>query len=234
MKRLALLAALAVGLGAGAASAQTVADLGYQGMDPASGKAPRQLVIFFHGYTQTGAAMKPLAESLARRLPDAAFIFNDGPLAAGQGRSWYVLGGEDPENTRAFAKSIAVFTVRKASLFLKVPPQSIAVVGFSQGGGVALDAGACTSPDVKAIVSLAGVLESTCDKEAAGSPASILIVHNDNDPTVKQDRIDAFQSALKTAGYDSRLETVSGATHWPSEEGIKRAEDFIVDQLGGK
>jgi predicted esterase len=235
MKRFAMLAALAVGLGAGAASAQTVASLGFQGMDPASGKAPKQLVVFFHGYTQTGAAMKPLADALAKRLPDAAFVFNDGPLTQGQGKSWYVLRGEDPDNTKAKVKDIAVGTVKKAADGLKVPPQNIVVVGFSQGGGVAFDAGSCSSPDVKAVVSLAGILANgDCKKETSGTPASVLIVHNDNDPTVKQDRIDAFQATLKANGYDSKLETVAGTTHWPAEEGLKKAEDFIVAQLGGK
>jgi predicted esterase len=235
MKRFAMLTALAIGLGAGAASAQTVASLGMTGMDPASGKAPKQLVVFFHGYTQTGAAMKPLADALAKRLPDAAFVFNDGPLTQGQGKSWYVLRGEDPDNTKAKVKDIAVGTVKKAADGLKVPPQNIVVVGFSQGGGVAFDAGSCSTPDVKAVVSLAGILANgDCKKEASGTPASVLIVHNDNDPTVKQDRIDAFQTTLKANGYDSKLETVAGTTHWPAEEGLKKAEDFIVAQLGGK
>jgi phospholipase/carboxylesterase len=234
MKPTALLAALTLSLGAHAASSPTVSSLGFQGIDPASGKAPKQLVIFFHGYTQKGQAMKPMAEALAKRLPDAAFIFNDAPLDAGPGKSWYVMRGEDPQSTKAGAKDLAVKTVKTASEGLKVKPDHIVVVGFSQGGGMAFDAGACSSPDVKAIVSLAGVLETTCEKEAKGKPAKVLIVRNDNDPTVKIDRIQAFQDALKSAGYDSKLETVSGTTHFPAEDGIKKAEDFIVAQLGGK
>lgn len=233
MKRLAVLAAVAA-LGAGAASAQTVASIGAQGQDPASGKAPKQLVVFFHGYTQTGAAMKPIVDALAKRLPDAAFVFNDGPLTAGQGKSWYVLRGEDPEGTKGKAKDIAVKMVSDAQKGLKVSAENTVVVGFSQGGGMAFDGGACVTPDVKAIVSLAGVLETTCEAEKGGRNASVLIVHNDADPTVKQDRIDAFQAALKTAGYDSKLETVAGTTHWPAPDGLKIAEDFIVAQLGGK
>ena len=42
MKRFLMLTAMAVGLGVGAAHAQKVADLGMAGMDPASGKAPKQ------------------------------------------------------------------------------------------------------------------------------------------------------------------------------------------------
>ncbi len=62
----------------------------------------------------------------------------------------------------------------------------------------------------------------------------MLIVHNDGDPTVKADRIQAFQDQLKKLGYDSKLETVTGTTHWPAADGLKKAEDFIVAQLGGK
>src|SRR5689334_23366348 len=215
MRSIATLAVLTMSLSAGAASAATVASLGFQGMDPASGKAPKQLVIFFHGYTQKGDAMKPVAEALAKRLPDAAFIYNDGPLDIQQGKSWYVMRGEDPQNTKAAAKDLAVKTVKTASEGLKVKPENIVVVGFSQGGGMAFDAGACSSPDVKAIVSLAGVLETTCQKEAKGKPAKVLIVRNDNDPLVKMDRIQAFQDGIKAAGYDSQLIQVSGTTHWP-------------------
>jgi phospholipase/carboxylesterase len=234
MKRLAVLAAIAA-FGAGAASAQTVSSLGFQGLDPASGKAPKQVVVFFHGYTQKGEAMKPLAEALAKRLPDAAFVFNDGPLDQGPGKSWYVLRGEDPDNTKGKVKELAVSTVKKAQDGLKVKPENTVVVGFSQGGGVAFDAGSCSSPDVKAIVSLAGILANgDCAVEKGGKPASVLIVHNDGDPTVKADRIQAFQDQLKKDGYESKLETVSGTTHWPAEDGLKKAQDFIVAQLGGK
>lgn len=234
MKRLALLAAIAM-LGAGAASAQTVASINMQGQDPASGKAPKQLVVFFHGYTQTGAAMKPVVDALAKRLPDAAFVFNDGPLAAGQGKSWYVLRGADPDNTKAASKALAAKTVKDAMTGLKVKPENTVVVGFSQGGGVAFDGGSCQTPDVKAIVSLAGILDNgDCALEKGAKAASVLIVRNDNDPTVKIEMIQAFQDGIKKIGYDSKLEQVAGTTHWPAEEGLKKAEDFIVAELGGK
>jgi phospholipase/carboxylesterase len=235
MKRFLMLTAMAVGLGVGAAHAQKVADLGMAGMDPASGKAPKQAVIFFHGYTQQGQAMKPIADTLAKRLPDAAFIFNNGPMPQGNGYSWYVLRGEDPDNTKGKVKDLAVGMVKKVSEGLKIPNNQIVVVGFSQGGGVAFDAGSCSTPDVKAVVSLAGVLANgDCAKEASGAQASVFIVHNDGDPTVKADRIQAFQDAAKKSGYDSKLETVSGTTHWPAPEGLIKAQDFIVAQLGGK
>lgn len=235
MLKLLAVAAIAVGIGAGAAQAQTVADIGMAGLDPRSGKAPKQAVIFFHGYTQRGAAMKSLADTLAKKLPDAAFIFNDGPLEAGGGRSWYVLRGEDTENTRAKAKQVAVDTVTKVSEGLKVPFDQIVVVGFSQGGGMAFDGGSCVSPDVKAVVSLAGIIANgDCKSESmSGGNADVLIVYNDGDPTVSRERIQQFQDTLKVGGYNSQLEVVAGNAHWPAAEGLIKAQDFIVAQLGG-
>lgn len=234
MLKLLAMAALAVGIGAGAAGAQTVADIGMSGSDPRSGKAPKQAVIFFHGYTQRGSAMKSLADTLAKRLPDAAFIFNDGPMTAQGGKSWYVLRGEDKDNTRGAVKQIAVDTVNKASDVLKVPHDRIVTVGFSQGGGVAFDAGTCVKGDVKAVVSLAGIIANgDCAAEVDGKTPAVLIVHNDADPLVGADRIKAFQDKLTEGGYTSKLDEVKGEAHWPSPDGVQKAVDFIVAQLGG-
>ena len=138
-------------------------------------------------------------------------------------------------NKQYKTRKLAVGTVKKVSEGLKIPNSQIVVVGFSQGGGVAFDAGSCSTPDVKAIVSLAGILANgDCAKEASGAPANVLIVHNDGDPTVKADRIQAFQDQLKKDGYDSKLETVVGTTHWPAPDGLIKAQDFIIAQLGGK
>lgn len=238
MKTFLALTALAIGIGAGGAHAQKVASLGFNGMDPRSGKAPTQAVILFHGYSQRGVAMKSLADTLARRLPDTAFIFNDGPIPAEPGRSWYAGRGVDSETakaSRAMAKQLAIDTVTKVSEGLNVPHDKIVVVGFSQGGGMALDAGTCSTPDVKAVVSLAGVLTvGDCSKEASGQAASVLIVYNDGDPVVRPDRIQAFQEQVAKDGYESKLETYSGTTHWPVPAGLRLAQDFIVAQLGGK
>lgn len=231
MKRLACLAAAAA-LCAGAASAQTVASTGHAGLDPASGKAPTQAVIMFHGFTQKGENMKPLAEALAKRLPDAVFIFDDAPNAARAGFSWYDMQGDNAAS-KAAAKKLATDLVSKVQTTWKIKPENMVAVGFSQGGGVALDAGICSAPDLKAVVSLAGVLESTCQKEGA-TGANILIVRNDNDNLVKEDRIVAFEDAVKAAGYTSKREQVPGTAHVVEPAGMKIAEDFIVAQLGGK
>jgi phospholipase/carboxylesterase len=236
MKRLAAklaLAAAVIGLMAGAASAQTVKSIGHEGLDPASGKAPKQAVLMFHGYTQRGVDMKVVADALAKRLPDAVFIFDNAPNTARNGFSWYDMQGDNAAS-KAAAKDLATGLVKTAETTWKLKPDHIVAIGFSQGGGVALDAGICSKPNLKAVVSLAGVLESACDKAKTDKATDILIVRNDGDPLVKEPLIVAFEDAVKKAGYTSKRDTVTGTTHWPAEDGIKKAEDFIVAQLGGK
>jgi predicted esterase len=234
MKRLLLTAATVITLGAGAASGQTLASLNQQGLDPASGKAPAQLVVFFHGYGQKGEAMKPLAAALAARLPNAAFVFNNAPLTQGNGFSWYDFAGEKAAATRQSAQETSAALVASLSKTYNVSAQNIVTVGFSQGGGVAVMAGTCGGPDVKAIVSLAGVVPVACNKEGAAPASNVFIAWNEGDPTVRRERIDAGIATMKTAGYEPALEIFQGTTHWPAEAGLKAAENFIVAQLGGK
>ena len=210
----------------------TLAELGQQGMAPASGGEAKQLVVFFHGYTQRGEAMRPLAETLAERLPDAAFVFNDAPLTAGPGRSWYNFRSDDSVETKEAARAAAAELLANLSNSMRIPPSKIVTVGFSQGGGIAAQGATCITPGAKAFVSLAGVIEIVCTETSAVSPNG-LIVWNEDDPTVDRARIDVGLASLKAAGFEPTFETFDGDTHWPAPAAIQRAMDFIVAQLGG-
>ncbi len=212
--------------------AATLAELGHQGMAPASGGPAKQLVVFFHGYTQRGEAMRPLAEQLAAQLPDAAFVFNDAPLTANAGFSWYNFRGDDSAATKEAARAAAAELVSNLSNSMRIPPSKIVTVGFSQGGGIAAQAATCITPGAKAFVSLAGVIETVCTETSAVSPDG-LIVWNQGDPMVDRARIDVGLTALKGAGYEPTFETYEGDAHWPAPPAIARAVNFIVAELNG-
>lgn len=212
--------------------AATLADLGQQGLAPASGQPAEQLVVFFHGYTQKGEAMRPLAERLAQQLPNAAFVFNDAPIPANNGFSWYNFRGDDSAATKETARANAAALVSNLSNQMRIPPSKIVTVGFSQGGGIAAQAATCVSPGATAVVSLAGVIETVCSKTGEVSP-DVLIVWNEGDPTVNRERIDVGIAALKGAGFEPDFETFEGDTHFPAPPAIDRAMEFIVAELGG-
>lgn len=211
-----------------------LADLGVQGADPRSGGAPKHLVVLLHGYTQSGAqAYAGVVANLAPRLPNAAFLFPNAPLPQGAGFSWYNFRGDDVEATKAAARDGVIAMVQKVADAYRIPADRIVIAGFSQGGGVALAAATCASPDYKAAVSLAGVVDYGCKKEG-GAAANLLFVHNRNDPTVPLARGEAGAESLRTLGYSvSGVEVFEGDRHWPAADGLKRFEDFVVAQLGG-
>lgn len=235
MKRLALAAGLLALSACSAApepvsTAPSLASLGQRGFNPASGRAPQQIVVLFHGYTQRGDAMRPLAEALAERLPDAAIVFNNAPLRANAGFSWYDFRGDTAAASRKAAADGAAALITTLSNTYQVPPSRIVTVGFSQGAGVAVQAGTCVRPAIAAVVSLAGVVESACSREASGP--DIAIYWNEGDPTVGRDRIDAGLKALDGAGYSAKLSVYQGMGHWPANAGIEAAIAFIVAKLG--
>lgn len=101
-------------------------------------------VIVLHGREMTAADLAPFAKSLG--VP-AYFVFPEGPLPAGRGRSWWPVDSEarirrlsagpmelsqmDPEG-RAEARNLLAGVIAQVA-------RPFVLVGFSQGGMLAMD-----------------------------------------------------------------------------------------------
>ena len=115
---------------------------------PASGRA-ELLFLLFHGFGATAAAMAPLAARLAAEYPQAAVLGLDAPDAAGgdaeaaAGFQWFAAHGvteaNRPERVAA-ALPAFVTSVRRLSAHFELPWERTALVGFSQGAIMALEA----------------------------------------------------------------------------------------------
>ena len=71
---------------------------------PAAGGAPRQLVVFLHGYGADGNDLIGLGREWANALPHAAFVSPDAPepcAMAPTGRQWFNLTFGDLSDDRA-------------------------------------------------------------------------------------------------------------------------------------
>jgi len=72
----------------------TPAQLDGPRLPPAGGGAPRQLVVFLHGYGADGNDLIGLGREWARALPHAAFVSPNAPEPCGMapmGRQWFDL-----------------------------------------------------------------------------------------------------------------------------------------------
>src|SRR6202163_2850429 len=114
---------------------------------PRGGKPARQLVVFLHGYGADGNDLIALGQQWQSILPDAAFVSPNAPEACAQapvGRQWFPLTFRDPdERWQGVIKAAPVLNAFLDAELARhsLPPERLALVGFSQGTMMALHVG---------------------------------------------------------------------------------------------
>ena len=132
-------------------------------LSPRSGTA-RQLVIFLHGYGADGNDLIEIGRAWQPLLPDAAFVSPHAPEPCGQapvGRQWFALTFRDPNERWVGVNKAAPVLERFIDAELarhRLPPQALALVGFSQGTMMALHVGLRRAVAPAAIVGYSGLL----------------------------------------------------------------------------
>ena len=142
----------------------TAFDLDGPRYGPASGQAPKQLVVLLHGLGADGDDLISLAPYLAQVLPEAAFVSPHAPFPCDMapfGRQWFSLQERTPEimlgGVRMAAPILDGFLdaeLEKAGL----TAERLALVGFSQGTMMALHVGLRRAAAPSAIVGFSGAL----------------------------------------------------------------------------
>lgn len=199
---------------------------------PAAG-GPRPAVIVLHGWQPAGTNGAGVVEARAARLADEGFA----ALALSL-RGWPPSGGADDCGLRQPDDVVA------AAAWLRGVPavagDRIALLGFSQGGQVALLAAARDNrlrgvaayfpvTDVArwktttANSDIPGYITSTCEPggtdarspvtRASAIGAAVLLVHGDADTRVPAEQSRLMLAALTAAGRAATLELIPGAQH---------------------
>ncbi len=173
---------------------------------PAAG-TPRHLVVLCHGYSANAAEMAVFVESWAPWLPGAAFMAPDAPQPfemLPSGFQWFSLQDRTPTVLEAGARAAAPLlnaTIDAECTRLGIPPDQVALVGFSQGAMMALHAGLRRSPVPACILAYSGALLDTpaLGTELGGHPP-VLLVHGEQDGVVPFSRAGASETALRRLG----------------------------------
>lgn len=201
---------------------------------------PSPLVIFLHGVGSSGADLMPLAELWRPRLPQAAFAAPDGPLPfdqQGTGRQWFSIAGVTPHNRpqRVAAARAGFDTILDGILRahgLSAAPQSVALVGFSQGAIMALDAVASGRWPVGAVVALSGRLASP--EPLTPAPGTrVLLLHGAADPIMPVAESATAETRLRAAGLEVSRQVLPGLGHGISDDTARLAADFLADVFPG-
>ncbi|KAB0677746.1 alpha/beta hydrolase [Aureimonas leprariae] len=200
---------------------------------------PDSLVVLLHGVGASGADLMPLGRIWARTLPDADFDAPDAPEpfdGGGPIRQWFSLEGVTPANRPArVAAARPAFDALVAGIVERHGfagrLDRVAIVGFSQGATMALDAAMRGRWPVAAAVALSGRFASP--EPLAPSPKTgFLIVHGAADPVVPATEGEHAATALRARGLAVRHHVLPGVGHEIAPEAMRLAGAFLAERLG--
>lgn len=184
------------------------------------------LYIYLHGRGGTGLAMAQVADRFAQAYPQAAHLIPEGfepsDLVA-DGRHWFSSVGVSDENRIARVISALpplVTFVREAQAHFGVTPLATALVGFSQGAIMALEAAQAHPALVGRVVAIAGRYARLPESPPA---AVIHLVHGKEDAVVLARHSVEAATRLVALGGDVTADIVPGIAHEPHPELLDRA-----------
>ncbi len=185
-------------------------DLPLKRRDALSGKAD-SLVMILHGIGANGQDVIELADHLGENMPDTLFVAPDAPHQTPinpEGRQWFSMpqydGSTHIELGVTMQESIlrVMETLNTVATAESIPVARQILLGFSQGGMLALQIAPRVSQQLCCAVSIAGMLLGAdgLGDEARSFPP-ILLCHDRNDDVVPFDRMAAARDALATNNF---------------------------------
>jgi phospholipase/carboxylesterase len=209
---------------------------------PRSGQT-RQLVILLHGFGADGNDLIEIGRALQPGLPDTAFYAPHAPepCIAGIGRQWFPLTFRDPDERWRGVNHAAPGLERMIAAELAttgLPPERLALVGFSQGTMMALHVGLHRAQSVAAIVGYSGMLvlppgsgpQGLAGELAARPP--VLLVHGDQDDVIPPEALFISAESLAAAEVPCERHLASGVGHGIDEEGLRHGALFLAKAFG--
>ena len=213
------------------------------------GLPPDAPVVFvLHGLGANANDLAGLCEEL--RLPPCLFVMPDAPLHLPgyppDGLAWYDLESprlEDFVNSQDYLFKLLDYFSKYPASFSGANRKSrpIILVGFSQGGLMALMGGLNYKGRIKAVVSMSGYIwepSKTIPHPFLSKKTPILMVHGSADTLINDDVTQSTGVALGRAGYHPVLK-VFAMGHQITAESLGAVADFLNSVLrnnpnGGK
>ena len=211
---------------------------------PARSGRPKQLVVFVHGYGADGNDLIEIGRQWQRWLPDAAFVAPHAPepcLAGGTGRQWFTLTFRDPhERWRGVnhaGPGLDAFLDAELARH-ELPPQKLALVGFSQGTMMSLHVALRRPAPMAAVVGYSGllVLEEGKGPESLApqvrSKPPILLVHGDRDDVIPIDALFLSCDSLAAAEVPVEWHLSAGVAHGIDPGALRHGGLFLARAFG--
>lgn len=209
-------------------------------IEPRSGKA-KQLVVFLHGFGADGNDLIALGQEWQELLPQAAFVSPHAPepcAGAPMGRQWFELTFRSPdERWRGVNKARPVLDAFLDAELARhnLGPESLALVGFSQGTMMALHVALRRAQPIAAVVGYSGIYvtpESADGPDKAkaeiGSRPPVFLVHGAQDDLIPAQALFLSANLLAAAEVPVQWHLSPGVGHGIDAEGLRQGGEFLA------
>jgi phospholipase/carboxylesterase len=206
---------------------------------PASGIAPRQLIVLLHGYGANGNDLIALGQHWRQLLPDAIFVSPHAPEpCAGNpfgGRQWFDLTFRDPEERWRgvchAAPALNAFLDEELARF-GLADDALALVGFSQGTMMALHVGFRRARPAAGIIGFSGLIAGP-ERLASDivSRPPVLLVHGDRDDVIPVEALGQARDVLGRVNVPLEWHICPGLPHGIDGDGLDLAGNFLLGKF---
>jgi phospholipase/carboxylesterase len=199
---------------------------------PASGKQPKALVVLLHGYGGNGINMFYMLSDIQKMCPDVAIAIPDGPFILGmEAFAWVKLTfpirlEQVWEGADSIAKDMDEFYSHELGK-LGLHEKDLMLIGFSQGGIMALHTGLRRKEAPVGIISISGFLVGERHLGEITSRPPVYLIGGERDMVVTPDEIARSESELIVAGVSVEKKIIPGLAHGISKEVIDQVLEIL-------
>ncbi len=212
------------------------------GLEPKNGGAPDSVLIFAHGFGDSGSGgLLDIARVWQRVLPRTLFLCPDAPFAFDAappdfgGRQWFSLRTFTPkeldDGVQMAAPYLNIYIDEVLAAF-GLPASRLALAGFSQGAMMSLYVAPRRAEPVACVLAYSGVLtngETLNAEKRCASP--VLLVHGTADDRVPFAAMADAKRRLKEADIPVQTLACPGLGHGIDDEGIAMGMSVLQQQL---
>lgn len=243
-------------------TAQSKSSFEFIARPPAKGQ-PQKLVFLLHGYGKNATLMEKMADAVAGLLPDAHIIMphapdllekpddedgnmlrmpsdvrdDDDSLDSALKRQWFSIAFQDKAKMRTEILSVAARLnkfIDEQRDALGFADGDIAIMGFSQGGGVALYSAYLRDRDVACAIGHSTIFMG--DEGLKSKPPTMLLYGKADDEftqDIKTTQALYQDSARELALFidDLTVKVIDGLGHTTSHNSRTIVADYIKDKL---